>query len=223
MNNRALAVKGAPLPVRYDAAVQALAVCESIDECKDWADRAAAMASYYRQSKNVAMEESARRIRLRAKRRVGELLLQIKGSAPRGAKGRIQTGGETPRTAAARAVGLSETQTRNVVRIARIPMPEAEAAIETSPPPTEAQLLLLAPTDPKFNGNTFCGSPSYTKLVRDQNCLAMFAYWCQKNNARELGDALNAAEISRCLKHVTEARRWLADFTACFAPQREPQ
>lgn len=208
----AVAIKEAPLPIRYDAAVKAVAACESLDECKDWADRAAALASYYRQSKDIAMEESARRIRLRAKRRVGELLLQLKGAAPRGARGRIKAGGRTQRTAAARAVGLSETQTRNVVRIARIPAATAEAAIEATPPPTEAQLLLIAPTDPKFNGNTFCGSPTYTKLVREQNGLAMFSYWCQKNPASELSQALNGEERSRCLKHVAEIRRWIGDF-----------
>jgi hypothetical protein len=32
--------------VRYNAAKQALADCESIDECKDWKDKGAAMAAY---------------------------------------------------------------------------------------------------------------------------------------------------------------------------------
>jgi len=122
---------------------------------------------------------------------------------------------------AARAVGLSEAQTRNVVRLARIPVAVAEAKIEAIPPPTEAALLRIAPTDPKFNGNTFCGSAAYTTLVRSQSCLAMFAYWCQKNSAQELGAALNGAEVSRCQKHVAEARRWLADFTACFANAKD--
>lgn len=207
-------VKPAPLPIRYEATCAALAECESLDECKEWADRAEALASYYRQSKNLEMEESARRIRLRAKRRVGELLLEIKAAAPRGAKGRIQAGGQTGRSAAARAVGLSPTQTRNVVRIARIPREEAEAAIEASPPPTETQLMMLGPTDPRFSGTkTFCGSPAYTKLTREQSCLAMFSYWCQKNPGRELSQKLNNEERSRCLKHVAEVRRWISDFT----------
>jgi hypothetical protein len=209
----ALAIKAAPLPIRYDAAVQALAVCERIDECKEWADRAAALESYYRQSSNVEMEQSARRIRLRAKRRVGELLLKIEGPAPRSAKGFIQAGAQTPRGRAARVAGLSKIQSRAAVRIARIPKEIAEAAIEATPPASETQLLRIAPTDPRFNGHTFCGSASYTKLVREVNGLAMFSYWCQKNPASELSQALNSEERSRCLKHVAEIRRWLGDFT----------
>jgi hypothetical protein len=207
----AIAAQEAPLPMRYEAACHALAECERLDECHEWANRAQAAASYYRQSKDVAMEEAARRIRLRAKRRCGEILLLIKGPAPRNARGRPKKGSQTPRTAAARAVGLSKVETRNVVRLARIPAPVAEAQIEASPPATEAAMLRIAPTDPKFNGNTFCGGPAYTKLVREQNGLAMFSYWCQKNPGGSF--ALNAEERSRCLKHVAEIRRWIADFT----------
>src|SRR6267378_4335374 len=105
----------------------------------------------------------------------------IEGCGTARARRTAKKGGQTPRTVAARAVGLSEAQTRNVVRLARIPVAVAEAKIEAIPPPTEAALLRIAPTDPKFNGNTFCGSAAYTTLVRSQSCLAMFAYWCQKN------------------------------------------
>jgi hypothetical protein len=211
-----IAAKDAPFPIAYDRAKQALAQCERIDECSEWANRAEAMASYYRQAKDFGLEMQARRIRLRAKRRVGELLLQLKAVGRRGPAGRPAQIGQTPRAIAARAIGMSVAQLRNVVRIARIPVDQAEAAIEATPPPSEAALLRIAPTDPKFNVNAFCGSAAYTTIVRSQHCLAMFAYWCQKNSAIELGSVLNAAEISRCQKHVAEARRWLADFTQCF-------
>ena len=84
----AIAAQEAPLPVAYDQAKQALARCDRVDECQEWSNRAEAMASYYRQSKDFDLEMQARRIRLRAKRRVGELLLQLKAAAPRGPGGR---------------------------------------------------------------------------------------------------------------------------------------
>ncbi len=42
----------ARLPSSYEAAKRALAQCDAIDECKDWADKMAALASYARQAKD---------------------------------------------------------------------------------------------------------------------------------------------------------------------------
>jgi len=39
-------VSTAQLPRTYEAAKRALSECSEVDECKDWADKAAALASY---------------------------------------------------------------------------------------------------------------------------------------------------------------------------------
>jgi hypothetical protein len=44
----------------------ALAHCNRIDECADWANRAAALASYARQADDDALERLATRVRARA-------------------------------------------------------------------------------------------------------------------------------------------------------------
>src|SRR4051794_38678196 len=67
-------VKAARLPENYEAAKRAIAECERLDECNDWADKAAAIASYARQADDTELEDYAMRIRLRAQRRLGELL-----------------------------------------------------------------------------------------------------------------------------------------------------
>jgi hypothetical protein len=67
-------VKTARLPGSYEAAKRALAECERLDECKDWADKAAALSSYARQADDTALQDYAQRIGLRAVRRLGELL-----------------------------------------------------------------------------------------------------------------------------------------------------
>ena len=59
----------AQLPQRYEAARSAIAECERIDECKDWSDKAAAMASYARQAKDDSLRVMAVRIQARAERR----------------------------------------------------------------------------------------------------------------------------------------------------------
>lgn len=67
-------IQEAPLPAVYERAAQALAECTRIDECQDWADKAEALASYARQSKDDSLRKMADRIQARAIRRCGELL-----------------------------------------------------------------------------------------------------------------------------------------------------
>lgn len=70
------ATVGAKLPAVYERATQALAECTRIDECKDWADKAEALASYARQSKDDSLRKMADRIQARAIRRMGQLLAE---------------------------------------------------------------------------------------------------------------------------------------------------
>ena len=61
-------IDAARLPIIYERAKYALAECSRIDECKDWADRAEALASYAQQAKDDALRTFAMRIQARATR-----------------------------------------------------------------------------------------------------------------------------------------------------------
>jgi hypothetical protein len=65
---------------RYDAACRAVAECRSIDEAKDLRDQAEAIRVYAHQAKNRDMEIDAAEIRIRAERRLGELIAAQKAS-----------------------------------------------------------------------------------------------------------------------------------------------
>ncbi len=67
----------APL-VHYNAACVALAAAKSTDEVKDWRDKAEAMRAYAHQSKNRQLEIDAAEIRIRAERRLGQLIAEQK-------------------------------------------------------------------------------------------------------------------------------------------------
>ncbi|SRR6266516_7655880 len=69
----------APL-ARYDAACRAVAECRSVDEAKDIRDQAEAMRCYARMAKNRDMEIDATEVRLRAERRLGELIAAQKAT-----------------------------------------------------------------------------------------------------------------------------------------------
>ena len=136
-----ISVSGASLPQTYQNAQTALAECSRIDECKDWADKAAALASYARQSEDQELERMAQRIRARAIRRAGELLKQIEPA--HGANQNISEGDRTnvlTRENAAREAGMSKHQQVQATRIANVSEREFEEQVESPKPPTLSQL-----------------------------------------------------------------------------------
>jgi hypothetical protein len=131
----------ASLPRSYEAAKTALANCVSIDECKDWADKAAALASYAKQASDEEMMRQATRIRDRAIRRCGELLKQIEPQ--QGARNDLTSGGRPPevtRNTAARDVGMSPHQAKQAIRVANVPAADFERQVESPTPPTVTKL-----------------------------------------------------------------------------------
>lgn len=130
--NRHLTIRSAPLPASYEEARNALAKCEHTDECQDWADKMAALASYARQAKDDFLLIKARRIQLRAIERGGELLSQVKAAPGRPPKIRE---GDRPilgREAAATDAGLSEHQRKTMLRVAAVPDDVREQMIEAA-------------------------------------------------------------------------------------------
>lgn len=127
-------VAHARLPETYQAARTALEKSLRIDECKDWADKAAAMASYAKQAEDTELEKTAVRIRARAIRRCGELLKEFKAAEGRPSK----SGGSDPhfRHEAAKEAGLSRDQKRTAVRVANVPEGAFEEQVESDDPPT---------------------------------------------------------------------------------------
>jgi hypothetical protein len=130
-------VKSALLPESYEAAKRALAECERLDECGGWADKAAAIASYARQADNWELEAYAQRIRLRAVRRMGELLktYDARGGDRVGKVATPLAFARESRRAVAEEAGLSEHKTRTALKIASLPSEEFEAAVESNKPP----------------------------------------------------------------------------------------
>lgn len=136
--------KTAPLPVVYQEAVAAIERCWRIDECKNWADKALALASYARQSEDETLFNTSVRIQDRATRRVGELLQEIPPA--HGANQNITDESDSKvltRTDAAREAGLSERQQATAIRVARVPKEEFEAAVESDHPPSVTALAEL--------------------------------------------------------------------------------
>jgi len=138
----AIDTSAARLPAAYEAAVTALANCASIDECKDWADKAEALASYAKQADDDTLRKQADRIQARAIRRCGELLRQFesKGGRPSETSKADLTSFPASQRDAAKRAGISVHQQRTAVRVANVPRDDFERQVESESPPTVTAL-----------------------------------------------------------------------------------
>ncbi len=118
--------------VLYDCAIDALAECKFVDEAKDWIDRAAATQAYARMAKDKTLEVDAAEIRIRAERRLGEMLIEQKsaGGLSTGAKGIGKSAVvANDRTPTLSEVGISKDLSARSQKIAKVPQVKFEAEV----------------------------------------------------------------------------------------------
>tara|TARA_R110002126_G_scaffold65428_2_gene166813 strand:- start:309 stop:974 length:666 start_codon:yes stop_codon:yes gene_type:complete len=208
-------VKNARLPGVYIEAKKALVECQRIDECKEWADKAAAIASYAKQAQDQTLMDTATRIKARAIRRCGELLKQIEGA--KGGVTKKGTRGSAPspvsRASAATAAGLSERQRKDALRVASLDASEFDAAVESENPPTVTELSeagrravknreYLEKPKPK-------GFRDATKLLGESR---RFAEFCERADPAIVADALTKRESKRVMGDIETISAWLTKF-----------
>jgi hypothetical protein len=133
-------VARARLPATYEHAKIALASCERIDECWEWANKAEALASYAKMADDDSLRQLSDRIQARAVRRMGELLKQFDGQGRRTDQHKEGTLQKLTQTEMAKSVGISEHQRKQAVRVANVPAEKFETAIEQPKPATVTQL-----------------------------------------------------------------------------------
>lgn len=135
--------KAEPQLIRYEAACRALAEAKAVDEVQEIRNRADAMRIYMRQSKNKAMEIDAAEIRIRAERRLGQLIEEQKRETGlnRGGRPSVETGSdEAPvKTGSVREpvsiptladAGIDKKTSSRAQKLAAVPAKEFEAEVE---------------------------------------------------------------------------------------------
>lgn len=206
-------ITAAPLPATYENAKSALAQCQAIDECKDWADKAAALASYARQSEDLELEKMAQRIRARAMRRAGELLKQIEPS-PGGRPSKTNDGGDSSfsRKDVARDAGMSERQQVTAIRVASIPETQFTAQVESANPPTLTELARQGTqkreTPP--NPETWLQGRSAQSFNAILHMMSTIEEYAKESDTWPLGQLL--ADMND--RERSEVRKWIARIDA---------
>jgi hypothetical protein len=150
--------------VRYDTMCRAIAEAYEIDEIKDIRDKAAALEHYARQARNNEAERQCAEIRLRAERKAGQLLRQMKkanGAAQPGVgrRGRTMPSDDTR---ALSDLGITYDQSSQWQKLADVPEPQFEAA-------------LVGPDKPTLNGIIGAGRPRQAE--RDSDAAARLWFW----------------------------------------------
>lgn len=119
--------------MKYNAACRALAEARNVDEVKDMRDKAMAIQTYAKQAKNRELEADAIEIRVRAERRLGEMLRE----APKRTTAHSTGGGskgskreplpDAPPTLA--EIGVSKKLSARAQKAAAIPQETFEAKV----------------------------------------------------------------------------------------------
>lgn len=114
------------LPLRYDAARAAIAECKSYDEVRDWSDKAAALQEYARRAGDRTMEMDCAEIRVRAARRQGELIGELR------AAGKIRDGAGKHNRITIADLGMDRRESMLAQQMAAIPADQFEERISKS-------------------------------------------------------------------------------------------
>ena len=209
-----IGVARARLPEVYEHAKAALARCVSVDECKDWSDKAQALASYARQAGDQELFNHARRVQARASRRCGELLKQFDGRGGSRSKNDggvtfapAKTGGvqlsSASRGEAARRAGLSSRQQTTAMRIANVPENDFEQAVDSDNPPSVTGLAQQGRKQrPKPAG--------FTEATHLIGSVGRFAEFCAGHDPAFVAGGITPSEVEDVLSRVETIEQWLA-------------
>ena len=210
-----------PLPQRYEAARTALAECDRIDECQDWADKMAALKVYARQAEDKTLLDMATRIHARAVRRQGELLNQYPPARPednlvqhRGAAADPSVNSTTcapvTRTQAATEAGLSERQRKTAQRVARMPAAAFESQVEGPRPPSVTQLAHQG-TAPAVRRDDERPPATRVEYETPTACevIERFVFFCGQNEPSTLARACSAKDAATIRHCISKLDRWL--------------
>ena len=210
MPDRLPSIRNAKLPIVYVDAQRALAKCQDIDECWDWADKAAAIASYAKQAQDETLLATATRIKARAIKRCGELLKAIEKSKG-GRPSKTSMGAHTSsRSSVAADAGLSRNQRVTALRVASVPHDDFERAVESDDPPTITELSEAGKQAAANRAHRLGPKPpGFRHATQLLGTLERFASFCKEADPKQTAEAMNAQESRRAMRQLDIILDWV--------------
>lgn len=216
------ALRNQPALVKYEAAKQALTECSRVDECKDWSDKAAALAAYAKQANDSTLHNLALRIQQRAQRRMGELLKQVPSARGENLPNVDREGAHpTGKARVASDAGLSEHQRKTALRIASVPEADFETAVESDKPPTVTEMAMrgTAVKAPPLAPDVPPADPAL--VARAHRWLREFAAFCGAHDPAAI--ALGCQDGDMLRGYVETVDGWLDRFVTRLPATEEPE
>lgn len=199
----------AKLPQTYEQAKSALANCASIDECRDWAIKAEALASYAKQADDDTLRKLADRIQARAVRRCGELLKQFDGRGGDRSKNNATVVSAPTQKSAADKAGMSQRQRETAVRVAKVPADKFDRAVEGDEPLTVTKLAEM--------GKRARPTPEgFTQATHLLGAVKRFAEFCASNSPTLVAGGVMESEVPEVRQHVATIDAWLDRFVVAL-------
>ena len=134
----------------YENAKYAIAEYKTVDEVKDFRDKAVAIEAYAKQANDMELEWDAARARVRAERKCGELLAKLKKTP--GVRNDLTSSGgveEVSEYAQARdRAGLNNDQAAAFQKLAAVPEEEFEQAVD-NPAAKPSTSHIIKPKEPE--------------------------------------------------------------------------
>ena len=118
--------------VFYEAARRAIAEARSVDEVKAVLDRAAQMKLYARQAKDKTLEEGAVEIRMRAERRVGEMMAAQRETFGTAQGRRSDLGFSESQVGTLDEAGIDKNLAKRARTMAKLPVADFERAVHVA-------------------------------------------------------------------------------------------
>ena len=199
-------VSSATVPVKYSAAVKALAACRNIDDAKYFSDKAEALAVWAKIYKNDEAKIEAQRLRLHAYRRMGILAREIRPGGAGSNPGRNRGRGPGVMSVL-KGVGLAPHQASASSAISKLSEKRFGEIMKSVPPPAPGSFSLkLSGVSDAWKALTgHNGSTAYTSMTG-------FRCFCRKSDPKKLAKSLSAGEVGKAREMITEIIEWADTF-----------
>ena len=201
-------VRDAVLPVSYVEGLKALAATRKIDEAKNWATAADALAAWARMYKNDLAAAEARRLKAHAYRRMSELSDELAQKLTPSSKRKSPL-------SELKKVGLSGAMISRVRAVGKVPKDRFDELVKADHP---ASIATLAMEGISAGDNKLAASEAYRvfsggKYVR-ANARKFLVEFCRKTSALKLARGIKKEEIPAVKKILQEIEDWIEEFKA---------